>query len=278
MKRPDLSIIIPVYNTGAFIKECLSSVINGLDVNAEIIIVNDGSTDDSHEIITNVIIGHDNIKYIIQENQGLSEARNTGLKNCSGEYTFFLDSDDYILTEDFNELLQVAKTTSADVIVGNILTCVAPLTRWHNYKALNKIPSSFAIVSSDEYCDLLCTYPNAYAPMVFNFLCRTDFIKQYDLMFMEDIIHEDELWTPSILVNAKTIAVSSAAHYFYRIRSGSIMTTALVNKRISSLEVIIPQLKLLLSKCTVDSARFVFLSQLISRLVNLLDRLTCQMA
>lgn len=271
MIEPDISIVIPVYNTEKFLGECLNSVIYGIDASYEIIIINDGSTDDSDSIIGNFAQKYDNIKYIKQNNCGLSDARNKGLNYCTGRYTFFLDSDDLILSDDFNELLQVANETNADVIIGNILTCVEKRTRWLNYQALNHVPNSYALVSSEEYCNLLLSHPRAYAPMVFNCLYRTNFLKENRLLFQEGIIHEDELWTPQILISSQTIAVSSACHYFYRIRPGSIMTTSKIIQRKASLEKIIPQLQLLLRYCREQTSKYKFLTRQIFRLNQLLE-------
>ena len=89
-----VSIIIPVYNSEEYIKRCLESVINQTYKNLEILIINDGSKDKSDEIIKSY--KDDRIKYITQENRGLSGARNTGIDNSTGDYIMFLDSDDSI--------------------------------------------------------------------------------------------------------------------------------------------------------------------------------------
>ena len=85
------SIIIPVYNVENYIKKCLDSVFAQTEKDYEVIVVNDGTKDNSMDIVKNY-----DVKIVNQKNQGLSEARNTGLKNAKGEYILFLDSDDYI--------------------------------------------------------------------------------------------------------------------------------------------------------------------------------------
>ena len=91
-----ISIIIPVYNVENYLAECLNSVVNQTYRNIEIIIVNDGSTDNSFSIIQQYQLQDERIKIINQENQGLSAARNAGMKVASGEYLWFVDSDDYV--------------------------------------------------------------------------------------------------------------------------------------------------------------------------------------
>ena len=93
-----ISIIVPMYNVEMYIQRCLTSIINnsGFMDNCELIIVNDGTKDDSEVIAQKVIEGLPNAQIIVQENRGLSAARNTGLSRAKGEYIWFIDSDDWI--------------------------------------------------------------------------------------------------------------------------------------------------------------------------------------
>lgn len=95
---PKISVIVPVYNTEKYIKKCLESIINQTMQDIEIIVVDDGSTDNSAEAIDEVIRSNENItiKYYKKENGGLSDARNYGLKFATGKYISFVDSDDFI--------------------------------------------------------------------------------------------------------------------------------------------------------------------------------------
>ncbi|HAS37211.1 MAG TPA: glycosyltransferase family 2 protein, partial [Ruminococcaceae bacterium] len=91
-----VSIIIPVYNLEKYIKHCLESVVNQTYKELEIICIDDGSTDGSAEIIKSMAENDPRIKYIYQENAGVSAARNKGLDTATGEYVMFVDGDDYI--------------------------------------------------------------------------------------------------------------------------------------------------------------------------------------
>ena len=91
-----ISVVIPAYNVQKYLSACLDSVINQTYHNLEIIVINDGSTDSTGTICDDYARKDTRIKVIHQENQGLSGARNTGLNNCTGDYIFFLDSDDYL--------------------------------------------------------------------------------------------------------------------------------------------------------------------------------------
>ena len=106
---PKYSIIIPVYNTEAYLKKCLDSIINQTYKDFEIIVVNDGTKDNSQDIIDMYVDKYECVKSIVQENQGLSVARNNGIKKARGKYFLVLDSDDYFekgLLEELNKELE----------------------------------------------------------------------------------------------------------------------------------------------------------------------------
>lgn len=113
---PLVSIIIPVYNTGKFLERCLDSVIHQTYPHLEIIIVNDGSTDNSTDIIEQFLLRDDRIKFINQSNQGLPTARRNGLLLASGKYIQHLDSDDYLVLDAIEFLVFKAEETGADII------------------------------------------------------------------------------------------------------------------------------------------------------------------
>ena len=114
---PKVSVIIPVYNVEKYLSECLDSVVNQTLKDIEIICVNDGSPDGSAAILEEYAQKDNRIKVITQENRGLSEARNSGLKIASGEYIAFLDSDDYIDLKFFEQLYKRGIESNSDVVV-----------------------------------------------------------------------------------------------------------------------------------------------------------------
>ena len=106
MKNPKVTIIIPVFNTAQYLSTCLNSVISQTYQNLEIIVIDDGSTDTSPNIISEYAKKDNRIKIITQKNQGQSTARNTGLKNARGDYVSFIDSDDKVSNTFIEQLLQ----------------------------------------------------------------------------------------------------------------------------------------------------------------------------
>ena len=119
-----LSIIVPVYNVEQYIRPCVESIFKqGLDDDDfEVIIVNDGSTDRSMEMIADLISQHNNITVINQENQSLSVARNNGIAIAKGEYILMPDSDDLLIENSVEPLLEKALETKADMVVADFLT------------------------------------------------------------------------------------------------------------------------------------------------------------
>ena len=112
-----LSVIVPVYNVEKYLERCVDSVINQNYPNIEIILVDDGSKDSSGKICDILAAKDNRIKVIHQQNGGLSAARNTGIDNATGEYIDFLDSDDELLPNVFNDLIPLLEYNNLDLIV-----------------------------------------------------------------------------------------------------------------------------------------------------------------
>lgn len=117
--NPLISIIVPTYNVEKYIRTCIESILAQTYRNVEVIIVNDGSTDQSLAVISDLICSHHNVKVINQKNQGLSVARNTGIDVATGKYITFVDADDKIMPGFVSSLYQIADKTGADIVRGS---------------------------------------------------------------------------------------------------------------------------------------------------------------
>ena len=115
-----LSVIVPIYNVSSYLPRCIDSLINQTIPFDEIILVDDGSTDDSGDIADNYSKQYSNIKVIHQANGGLSSARNTGIDHSTGRYIAFVDSDDYIEQSMNEELLSILSKTHANIVKGGV--------------------------------------------------------------------------------------------------------------------------------------------------------------
>ena len=120
---PEVSVIIPVYNNERFVEKCIRSVMEQTFRNLEILVVNDGSTDRSGEILERLAAGDSRIVYISQENRGVAAARNRAFDIASGKYLTFVDGDDYIGRDYISQLYAAAEQKSTEMLICG-LTCV----------------------------------------------------------------------------------------------------------------------------------------------------------
>ena len=114
---PKVSVIVPVYNVEQYVEKCLETLVNQTIEDIEIIVVNDGSTDNSKNIIKKYVEKYPKkVIYLEKENGGLSDARNYGIPYANGEYIAFLDSDDYIVLDTYKEMYKIAKKENSDMV------------------------------------------------------------------------------------------------------------------------------------------------------------------
>lgn len=227
-----VSIIVPVYNVAQYIEDCLSSVIQQTITECiECIIVDDCGQDDSMTIATRFISNYSGpISFRIlhhEANRGLSCARNTGLKAASGEYIYFLDSDDCISNDCLENLIKPLNTEKYDIIVGNFR--VNPNQNYHT--RLN-LPDG-TIIRNEDILEQYGSF-NIYM-MAVNKLCNRRFLLENKLFFFDGILHEDELWSYKIAVHTKSMYIVGSHTYIYNIREGSIMTSSKRQRRIDDL-------------------------------------------
>ena len=220
MKKTKFSIIIPAYNVEKYIKETIQSVLNQTYDNYEIIVINDGSTDKTEEVIKS--IKDKRIKLVNQNNKGVSAARNNGIKHATGDYIIFIDSDDYI--EDFaleyvNEKINENKKNTT--FVGSFNT-VYDKGCYRNCKC-EELEAEY-INGKDKASVIDYLYSKRIIYTVWRFVVSRKLIIDNNLFFKEGIIHEDEEWVPSLLAASKNFALLDRIYYNYRIRKKSIMT------------------------------------------------------
>jgi glycosyltransferase involved in cell wall biosynthesis len=142
-----VSVIVPVYNVYEYIEKCLDSLVNQTYKNIEIILINDGSTDNSLDIIKKYQKKHENIIVINQENHGQGYARNKGIEKSNGEFIMFVDSDDYVDTDIVKKLVGSIKDN--DAVVCNIYKVINEnLLEFHNYLEYGSDKINFMLSTS----------------------------------------------------------------------------------------------------------------------------------
>lgn len=233
MKR--ISLILPVYKVEKYIAKCLDSCIsqNIPSSDYEIIVVNDGSPDNCKTIVEDYIKTNANIRLVNQENKGLSGARNTGLKYATGEYIWFIDSDDWIETNILKDILSTLDGSALDLMWLN----------WNRFDESNNPISQFkdfrrsensTVMSGADFMEnvlLFCTF-------AWSFIFKRTFLLESGQLFTEGITFEDIEFIPRVLVKAQKVRYYVTPVYNYLWRESSI--TSINNpKKIEDLTVAI---------------------------------------
>ena len=213
---PKVSIIVPVYNTQKYIEKCLNSLLNQTFKDVEIILVNDGSKDNSETIIKKYIENFaDKIKYISKENEGLSKARNDGAKLATGEYIMFVDSDDYI-ANDLIENLKQYMDRKIDLIKYKLLTVD------ENDIEINKVDGPvFEEVKGEKAFEILRT-TDLMLEVACVYLYRREFWNKHKFEFTPKLYHEDFGLIPLVLVQANSVVSTKNYGYYYLQTNNSI--------------------------------------------------------
>lgn len=218
MEEKKLSIIVPVYNVEKHVGQCLDSLFESDvdDTEFEVIVVNDGTKDNSMEIVETIAERHTNIHIINQETQGLSVARNTGLEASRGEFVWFVDSDDWVSDNAVKRVISILEAESkTDVVTTPLLWCYTNNSR--NYVDITI--SADTTLSGIEYIKTI-----GYTGAIPRNIIRRSILDRANIRFYPGILHEDGLFGPEMFYQAQHVHVVKEPFYNYRQREdGSIM-------------------------------------------------------
>ena len=217
-----ISVIIPVYNTGDYLKNCLDSIINQTFEDIEIICINDGSTDNSLDILNEYQQSDSRIQIYSQENEGLSSARNTGLNHVTGDYTYFIDSDDTLNLDALNNLYRIAEEKSLDLILFKLINVDVETgerysDNYYDMKFLKDLVGdelfNYETVGENLY-DLAVSIPGKFF--------KTDLIS--DMRFKKGFIFEDNPFFIEAFLKANRVYFYDEYLYNRSRRKNSIMS------------------------------------------------------
>lgn len=202
-----ISIIVPVYNASRYLCECIESILSQSFRDFELILVNDGSTDDSLDICKKYEKSDDRIIVVSQANGGVSKARNRGLDVAKGKWIIFADADDYFLDDALSILSERAMQTGTDLVLANAMKLKnGKLSELHKLKS-EVLPN--AIMSIKHFA-------------LWGYLFNADIIRKYKLKFIEGLAYsEDRLFIYQMARYCKTIAFCNKPIYVYRINDAS---------------------------------------------------------
>ena len=216
-----VSVIVPIYNVEEYLEECLESIRNQTYTNIEVILVNDGSTDGSIEICERFCQQDNRFKLVTQENQGLSAARNRGVKESIGEYIMFVDSDD-VVNENIVEVLFFYMNSDVDIVECQITRCKDELVENKPTRIMFKGESTEAILKSIEFKEVkFCAFTKLY---------RRELVEK--VPFLEGYIYEDVYTGMNYLKYIRKMVAVDLKGYYYRVRPNSIMTKSFNEKNL----------------------------------------------
>jgi len=227
-----ISVIIPVYEVEPYLERCLDSVVNQTYTNLEIILVDDGSPDRCGEICDSYARSDSRIKVIHKNNEGLSEARNTGLEIINGDFVFFLDSDDYIEHKAIEFLARRAKETDADLVIGNFIIIDETGKMIYRDPFENeKLDVHSLRKSSEKFKYFFGRKYGAYGASVCNRLYNIKFLRSVNIKFEKNevVYPEDMLFNMKMYINDPKIELVNEHIYYYVMRPCSIVNSYRTN-------------------------------------------------
>lgn len=243
-----ISVIVPVYNVEKYIKKCLDSLVNQTLNGVEIIVVNDGSPDNSQKIIDEYVKKYKNVKSYIKENGGLSDARNYGIKKATGEYISFVDSDDYIRNDMLEIMYNYAIKEDLDVVVCDSINV------YDN-------GSEILIKSNNNYSDNDVRNYIISPPMACTRLFKKTIFDK--IQFKKNIYYEDLEMTPKVVNITDKIGFVSEGLYYYVQRDGSIMKQNVFNKKLLNIFDVLKSNKDLLEDKFPEEIEYMYITHLL---------------
>jgi glycosyltransferase involved in cell wall biosynthesis len=218
----DISVIVPIYNCEEYIKPLFLSLLTQENVSFEIIAVNDGSTDGSLVKLNEIGKSATNLIIISQENRGLSEARNTGIRHANGEWIAFVDGDDWLEKGTLSTWLENVKEQHLDLLIGNGFKFSENPEQEIKEPIQTKQPWG-EVISGDEWI-IRSVKHNEWCHFAWLQLIRRDIILLNELKFIPGMMHEDILWTANLALLAKRVGFCENMGYGYRVGNTNSIT------------------------------------------------------
>ena len=279
-RSPCVSVIVPVYRTEAYLRECLDSFVHQTLQEIEIICVNDGSDDHSEDILLEYAAADPRVTVLSQSNRGLSAARNRGMEHATGEYIYFCDSDDYIDPDALESLYHEAKAQSADMVFFNgqsFFENEELKTTHAGYLNLYQRQRDYGIAQNGQALFEQLMINNDYTSSVCLYIVSREYLQRSGFHFLEGSEFEDNLFTYQTLMTAERVVHKHETYYHRRIRSHSIITESATFPKAFSYFKICSALSTFADTVRLSESSAFYTSQLLRSLVNTARRIyaTC---
>lgn len=242
MEQIKVSLLVPAFNTEDYVSDCLRSLVSQTLREIEVIVVDDGSTDGTGRIADQYAASDSRVRVFHQTHQGVSQSRNTCLALARGQYVGFVDSDDWVSVDAFEQLWATAEKHSADIVLGSILYDYGDGRTCRMGDKGEVFPLGTEVLDG-KTCFVELMKKGCYVPMVCGNLYRRAFIQAHPLLHFEGIFHEDEYFSPYALFYARRVVDFKPDFYFYRQHAHSIMHSDNLKQRATSLWYIGDRLK-----------------------------------
>lgn len=249
-----ISVIIPIYNRAEYLDKCIGSVLEQKDVNTEVILVDDGSTDASAQICDKYATEHDNITAIHNTNHGVAHARNCGLDAARGDYIFFLDSDDCIAPDGLISLKKALEDNNADYCVGNIVRYTADGELYDEIKLTPDFSNK--LIDEAKAWDIIIDVNSFLIVTVFGKLFRRSLWG--NLRLPEIPISEDDYVLPALLSQSSGIYILDKVVYDQYLSPVSLVRSPPTYRILYNSGTILESVKYLISKGYYRVALFRF--------------------
>ena len=211
-KEIKVSVIVSVYNTEKYVERCIESIVNQTLKEIEVIIINDGSGDNSRKKIEK-FLGDNRIIYIKDENKGQGAARNKGLSLAKGEYIGFVNSEDYIDPDFYEKLYKKIKEKRGDIAAASIVRSHGTFEKWRVNYDLNRV-----ITGRNEIFKAIKYPEQSY---VWNKIYKKEFLDSINFKFDEGVFYEDVNAVLNLLLNCKKLCIVTGTNYYYMVNDGS---------------------------------------------------------
>ncbi len=252
MPNPAISIVVPVFNAERHLAECINSLLGQDCRDFEIIAVDDGSQDESNAILTRIGARDSRLRVVVQNNLGPSVARNVGLSHATGDYVWFVDSDDVVVEGALSLILNAARIECADIVTFN----ATYLGDHDGHATICTKPKPSTVVTGEEWIRYVLRQKEFLHFPWLSFY-RRDFLSKHEMNFLQNVVHEDIGWTTECLLHAVRVIYVDKVVYSYRRHSTSITgerNDAAIMRRIDSYFSIVEQLRTINDRCPMLAA------------------------
>lgn len=232
MEKNLISVIVPIYNVEEYLNKCVQSIVNQTYKNLEIILVDDGSSDNCPVMCDEWAKKDDRIRVIHKKNGGLSDARNVGLSVAKGAFIGFVDSDDWIDLDFYDVLYREIKKNKSDIVVGGIIQV------WSDNSTKLLTENCKVTINNHVAMENIITEKLLKQPVWYKLYQRD----VANIKFVNGKIHEDVFWSYQAIAKANRVSIVNNTYYYYRQREQSIMSSEYSIKNLSHIEAKIERL------------------------------------